>query len=130
MDQISGGCVCGKVRFKASGQPLRVGLCHCLDCRKHSGSLFSALAIFPMKAVVIEGETRDHRGRHFCPDCGSSLFGISDDEIEITLGSLDAPDQFMPSYELWTTRREAWLPDFPLAHHYERNRTGSGQTED
>ena len=130
MDKISGGCLCGKVRFTVTGEPWRVGLCHCLDCRKHSGSLFSALAIFPAEAVSIEGETRDHLGRHFCPDCGSSLFGISDDEIEITLGAFDAPDQFKPSYELWTVRREAWLPDFPLSHHYEKNRTGSGRTED
>lgn len=130
MDKISGGCLCGKVRFTVTGEPWRVGLCHCLDCRKHSGSLFSALAIFPAEAVSIEGETRDHLGRHFCPDCGSSLFGISDDEIEITLGAFDAPDQFKPSYELWTVRREAWLPAFPLSHHYEKNRTGTGRTED
>lgn len=130
MDVISGGCMCGQVRFKASGRPWRVGLCHCLDCRKHSGSLFSALAIFPAKAVVIEGETRDHRGRHFCPQCGSSVFGISEDEIEIAIGTLDEPDQFKPSYELWTTRREGWLPEFPLAHHYERNRTRDDRTED
>jgi hypothetical protein len=130
MDKISGGCLCGKVRFTVTGEPWRVGICHCLDCRKHSGSLFGALAIFPIQAVAIEGETRDHRGRHFCPDCGSSVFGISEDEIEITLGAFDAPDQFKPSYELWTTRREAWLPVFPLSHHYERNRAGSGRTED
>jgi hypothetical protein len=130
MDKISGGCLCGKVRFKVTGEPWRVGVCHCLDCRKHSGSLFSALAVFPAEAVSIEGETRDHLGRHFCPDCGSSLFGISDDEIEFTLGAFDAPDQFKPSYELWTVRREAWLPAFPLSHHYEKNRTGTGRTED
>lgn len=130
MDVISGGCVCSQVRFKASGRPWRIGLCHCLDCRKHSGSLFSALAIFPAKAVVIEGETRDHRGRHFCPQCGSSVFGISEDEIEIAIGTLDEPDQFKPSYELWTTRREGWLPEFPLAHRYERNRTRDDRTED
>ncbi|MAY62399.1 MAG: aldehyde-activating protein [Rhizobiales bacterium] len=130
MDKISGGCLCGKVRFTATGKPWRVGICHCLDCRKHSGSLFGASAIFPTEAVATEGETRDHLGRHFCPECGSSVFGVSDDEIEIALGAFDAPDQFMPSYELWSTRREAWLPDFALPHHYERNRTGSGRTED
>ncbi len=73
MDRFTGGCLCGKVRLVASGQPYRVGLCHCLDCRKHHGALFHASAIFPEEAVSIEGETRDYAGRFFCPQCGSSV---------------------------------------------------------
>ena len=130
MDQVTGGCLCGDVRIAASGRPYRVGLCHCLDCRKHHGALFYAAAIFPAEAVTIEGETRDYRGRHFCLRCGSSVFAVYGDEIEVTLGSLDAPDRFMPTYESWTVRREAWLPAFPLARHYERGREGTGRGED
>lgn len=47
MDRFTGGCLCGNVRLVASGPPYRVGLCHCLDCRKHHGALFHASAIFP-----------------------------------------------------------------------------------
>ena len=122
MEQFTGGCLCGKVRLLARGKPNRVGLCHCLDCRKHHGALFFAAAMFPADAVTITGETRDYRGRFFCPTCGSSVFGRSGDEIEVHLGSLDAPNQLTPSYELWTIRRESWLPPFPLMHHYARNR--------
>jgi len=129
MDQLSGGCLCGDVRIVASGRPYRVGLCHCLDCRKHHGALFYAAAIFPEGAVTIEGETRDYRGRHFCPRCGSSVFARCGDEIEVTLGSLDAPDQFTPTYECWTVRRESWLPRFPLDRHYEHDRDGTGREE-
>lgn len=129
MDQVTGGCLCGNVRITASGRPYRVGLCHCLDCRKHHGALFLATAIFPEDAVTIEGETGAYAGRHFCPRCGSSVFSRSDDEIEVHLGALDAPDRFTPTYELWTIRREAWLPPFPLARHYPRNRESSGRTE-
>ena len=125
MDRFTGGCLCGNVRFVASGQPYRVGLCHCLDCRKHHGALFFAGAMFQTEAVTIEGETREYRGRHFCPRCGSSVFGRSGDEIEVHLGSLDAPDQLTPTYELWTIRRECWLPPFALTHHYERDRDGN-----
>ena len=130
MERFTGGCLCGKVRVVATGKPYRVGLCHCLDCRKHTGSLFHASAIFPADAVTTEGETRDYRGRHFCPDCGSSVFGRSGDEIEVSLGALDAPDQMAPTYELWTVRRESWLPPFPLKHSYERDREGTGRSED
>lgn len=130
MTHVTGGCLCGAVRIVATAEPYRVGLCHCLDCRKHSGSLFQALAMFPEDAVTIDGETRAYAGRHFCPRCGSTVFGRSGDEIEVALGIFDAPDRFTPTYELWTLRREAWLPPFPLAHHYERNREGEGLRED
>jgi hypothetical protein len=129
MVQYSGGCVCGNVRFVASGQPNRVGICHCLECRKHHGALFHASAIFPEDSVIIEGETRHYSGRFFCPRCGSSVFARSGDEVEVNLGSLDAPDQFKPTYELWTIRRESWLPPFPLAKHYDRDRDENTRTE-
>ena len=129
MDQVAGGCLCGSVRITASGQPYRVGICHCLDCRKHHGALFAAYAIFPEEAVTIAGETRDYAGRHFCPHCGSSVYSRSEDEIELHLGTLDAADQFTPTYELWTIRGESWLPPFPHTRRYERNRDSEGRRE-
>ena len=129
MDQITGGCLCGDVRIVASGAPYRVGLCHCLDCRKHHGALFFAAAMFPQDAVAIKGETHDYAGRHFCRRCGSSVFARYADEIEVHLGALDAPDRFVPTYENWTIRREAWLPPFPLARHYPRDREGEDRSE-
>jgi len=130
MDEFTGSCLCGGVRIVATGRPYRVGLCHCLDCRKHHGALFFAAAIFPQQSVAIEGETRDYQGRHFCPRCGSSVFARYGDEIEVHLGALDKPDQLIPTYENWTIRRESWLPPFPLKHSYERDREGTGRSED
>ena len=129
MDRFTGGCLCGNVRLVATGRPYRVGICHCLDCRKHHGALFYAAAVFPETAVTIEGETRDWAGRHFCPRCGSSVFARSGDETEVHLGSLDAPDQLMPSYESWTIRRESWLPPLPLERHHDRDRDTTGRSE-
>jgi len=129
VDQFTGGCLCGDIRITATGRPYRVGICHCLDCRKHHGAVFHASAIFPEQAVSIEGEARAYGDRHFCPRCGSSVFAKSGDEIEVYLGALDRPDQFRPTYELWTVRRESWLPPFPLARHYEHDRP-DGRTED
>lgn len=79
--------------------------------------------------MTIEGETRDYGGRFFCPRCGSPLFALSEDEIGVNLGALDAPDQFVPTYELWTVRRESWLPPFPLGRRYEHDR-GAGRFEE
>lgn len=130
MDRFTGGCLCGRVRIVASGRPWRVGLCHCLDCRKFHGALFHASAIFPEAAVTIEGEVRDYAGRCFCPVCGSSVFSRSADEIEVNLGSLDAPDRFVPTYESWIIRRESWLPAFPLARRYAQDRDETGRFEE
>ena len=157
MDRFTGGCLCGNVRIVALVLPYRVGLCHCLDCRKHHGALFSASAMFPQDAVTIDGETREYAGRtscsavpqqsihhagvhgghapapsarHFCPRCGSSVFARTADEIEVHLGSLDAPDQLMPTYESWIVRRESWLPPFPLTRRYERDREATGRFEE
>ncbi len=130
MERFTGGCLCGRVRIVASGRPYRVGLCHCLDCRKHHGALFHASAVFPQDAVRIDGEPLGYEGRFFCPRCGSSVFGRSGDEVEVNLGSLDEPDRLQPSYELWTVRREAWLPPFPVRRRYEHDRDGRGRHED
>ena len=128
-ERSTGGCLCGGVRLVATGEPHRVGICHCFDCRKHHGALFFAAAIFPEDAVAIEGDTHDFRGRNFCPRCGSSVFNRYGDEIEVHLGALDAPDQFIPTYECWAIRREDWLPPFPGTKLYERDREGAGRSE-
>lgn len=130
MKRFTGGCLCGAVRIVASGDPYRVGVCHCLDCRKHHGALYHASAIFPEDAVTVAGETAAYAGRHFCPRCGSSVFSRSGDEIEVNLGSLDAPDQLRPTYELWACRREAWLPAFPKTTRYETDRESTGRSEE
>lgn len=121
MSTFTGGCLCGNVRFSATGQPDRVGICHCLDCRKFHGALFHASAIFPQQAVTVTGQVSEYQGRFFCPRCGSSVFSRTGDEMEVNLGSLDAPNQLQPTYELWTIRRESWLPAFPVADRYERD---------
>lgn len=130
MDRFAGSCLCGNVRVVASGRPYRVGLCHCLDCRKHHGALFHAFAVFPQDAVTIDGETSNYAGRYFCPSCGSSVFSRSADEIEVSLGSLDAPVGLRPAYELWTVRRESWLPPFPFTKRYDRDREDTSRGEE
>ena len=122
MEALSGGCLCGKVQIKTSGQPDRVGVCHCMDCRKHHGALFHASAVFQQDQVAVSGNVAEYEGRYFCPFCGSSVFSTSGDEVEVHLGVLDKPDQLVPSYELWTVRREAWLPEFSFSERFKGDR--------
>lgn len=125
----TGGCNCGQVRFEVEGDPVRVGICHCQVCRKETGSLGNLFAVWRSDKVSVTGETRSWRqstdNRHFCPRCGSSVFGIvgGADEIEIRVGALDdAPSGLDPAYELWVGRRERWLVPVGGADQHEGNR--------
>ena len=64
MDVITAGCMCGEVRLQARGEPDRVGICHCMDCRKHHGAVFYAAAIFDESQVTVEGTTHHYQQRH------------------------------------------------------------------
>ena len=120
---LSAGCLCGAVRIEIRGVPLRVGICHCLDCRKRQGVLFHTFAVFPLAAVTVTGQTHIYKSRRFCPTCGSPLFDVFGDELELGIGALDLPDQLAPTYESWVVRREKWLPAFDVVHRYEHDRS-------
>ncbi len=125
-----GGCNCGQVQLEIRGDPMRVGLCHCVTCRKETGGPFMAFAVWDSSQVSVTGETgswmaaTDHR--HFCPACGSTLFGThdTDSEVEVRVGTLDdAPSGLAPGYELWVPRREHWLLPVSGAKQYSGNRS-------
>jgi len=111
---LSGGCACGKVRITITAQPKRVGLCHCMTCRKSHGAAFNPFAVFASQDLLIEGTLKDWESssgylRRFCPDCGSHVVGSNNGEVEVSLGSLDRVGALTPQYESWIGRREPWL---------------------
>ena len=80
MANITGGCLCGRVRYTVTGEPAFSGLCHCRNCQRYTGSAFEALIAFPAASISVQGElkTYDDTGdsgqpvhRRFCPNCGS-----------------------------------------------------------
>ena len=123
MKLLAGRCLCGKVRLTVRGEPLRVGICHCTDCRQESGSAFTFYGIWPAAQFECSGATAEFRGRHFCPGCGSRLFSLDAREAELKLGLLpQAPTPLVPSYELWVKRRETWLRPVDGAEQFDENR--------
>jgi hypothetical protein len=112
---------------------VRIGLCHCITCRKASAAPFTASGIWRREDVTIQGDTRSWKDatvvRHFCPSCGSPLFGASDGggEIAIGLGILDvAPTGLVPTYELFAVRRETWVEVVPQTERFAGHRTAVG----
>jgi hypothetical protein len=129
-DTRTASCNCGSIRIETRGQPVRVGLCHCTTCRKGGGAPFTANVIWCAEDVTVHGETASWKAstvtRHFCPRCGSPLFGVSDgtDEIAIGLGAFDvSPTDLVPTYELWTGRREKWFRVVRGTEQFAGNRT-------
>jgi hypothetical protein len=127
-DTRTASCNCGAIRIETRGQPVRVGLCHCTICRKETGAPFTVNVVWRAEDVTVQGDTASWKdttaARHFCPSCGSSLFGVSDGtgEIEVMLGAFDvAPTDLTPTYELWVGRRERWLR--PVGEQFVGNRT-------
>ena len=122
---LTGGCACRQLTFETRGAPKRVGLCHCMTCRKISGAAFNAFVIYPVDQVTIAGEIRTWSAtpeseRCFCPVCGSQVFDRdAGDEIEIKLGAFDETNLFTPTYETWTKRREGWLHTTDLVSYPE-----------
>lgn len=119
-------CRCGNLRATVSGDPVRVSACHCLNCKKRSGSAFAVQARWPKAQVTIEGQSKtfvkvaDSGNRatfHFCPDCGSDVYyeidGKFDDKFDdlvaIPLGAFDEPWFAMPAYSVWENRKHDWL---------------------
>jgi hypothetical protein len=123
MTVLSGTCLCGQVQVSVRGAPLRVGICHCAGCRQESGSAFTFYAVWPARQFEHTCETSRFHGQQVCPRCGSRLFSADDREAEVKLGILsEIPTRLVPSYELWTKRREPWLRPIEGAEQFEENR--------
>jgi len=80
--KIEGGCLCGNVRYSADAEPAFVGVCHCKNCQKASGTAFRVVLAVPKPALSVQGtlKTFNDRGdtgktlyRRFCPECGSAI---------------------------------------------------------
>jgi hypothetical protein len=115
-DQFEGGCLCGAVRFVATGQPESVAWCHCQSCRKHSGAPVSVFAAFKRAAyVVTKGEITKFRSspgrlRGFCARCGSTLTCESErlaNETHFHVGAFDQAAQLQPTRHIFPEERAA-----------------------
>lgn len=114
-------CRCGQLSAICTGEPVRVSVCHCLDCQKRSGSVFAAQARFPADAVAVRGEytAYEHIGDsgnaasfHFCPTCGATLWyhALPDrDLFAIPTGAFADPDFPQPHYSVWEGRKHPWV---------------------
>ena len=115
---FTGGCLCGRIRYKATGKPSNGTHCHCEICRRASGAAFVSWATFRSGDFAFTGgrparfDSSDIAFRQFCPDCGTPLTYRHDsfvDALDITTCSLDEPERFPPTHHSWLAHDLDWV---------------------
>jgi hypothetical protein len=118
MSSHEGGCLCGRVRFRVTAEPLDAGYCHCRMCQKNSGAPVVAWATFRIESFTwIAGQpgtylSSAHGKRSFCAACGSYLVFVSAKspaEVSVNAASFDAPEAFPPTKHIYAQSRIAWF---------------------
>jgi hypothetical protein len=130
-EPMTGGCLCGAVRYKVSGDQIFSGRCYCDDCRKTSGAGHNAVFAVPEQAVSITGKLTDFTKpggsgqpitRRFCPVCGSRIASVATvmpGMLLITASTLDDPEKFVSQMSVFASRAPSWdrppagTPSFP-----------------
>ncbi|HJQ98643.1 MAG TPA: GFA family protein [Candidatus Polarisedimenticolaceae bacterium] len=131
---ITGGCLCGGVRYEVRGAFLRASHCHCSRCRRHTGTSHSTQGRARRSDFrLVSGEelvrvyAPDGGGavKAFCLVCGSSLFGgkwPEGDEITIRLGSVDGDPGIRPQFHTFVASKAPWdeiTDDLPQYAEYK-----------
>ena len=115
---ITGGCYCGKVRFKVTAEPIQRANCHCANCRRAAGAQAVAWITVPLTNFEFDqGKPAHYRTdtgavRTFCNLCGTSLtyeIPRRPGEIDITTGSLDHPEHFAPTRDVYPEEKLPWV---------------------
>lgn len=118
--KITGGCLCGAVRYECAADPIFTGNCHCRDCQKASGSAFAPAIALPAAALKITGDVKYFDGkadngnsvsRGFCTNCGCRIIAKSSgmpDLVIVFAGTLDDPSWFQPQMDVYTSSAQPW----------------------
>jgi len=114
-------CRCGQLQAKCTGDPVRVSVCHCLECQKRSGSAFAAQARWPEQQVEVIGkysewsQLGDSGGRatfRFCAECGSTVAYVNHGmpgTIAIPIGGFADPKFPSPQFSVYEERKHSWV---------------------
>ena len=125
-----GGCLCGAVRYRVTGTAVARTLCHCVSCRRATGGVSVGWAVFDKDDFApLAGDVREYSsspGIHWgsCAICGSLVTYRRDtrpDHYDITTATLDDPDAFPPTVEIWVGEKIAWETLDPELPHKLRS---------
>lgn len=114
-------CNCGQLRLECEGDPLKISLCHCIQCQRRTGSAFGIAAFFERSNIRVEGVSRQYirTGEsgydvtfHFCCTCGSTVYwepARYETLIAVAVGAFGDPEFPPPSQAVWNEARHKWV---------------------
>jgi hypothetical protein len=130
---LTGGCLCGGVRFEVDEPPISASYCHCTRCQRRTGTAASVQArIVPGSLRIVSGkelvrafEPEDGFPKEFCSACGSALWSRNPDNpdaLSVRMGAFDEDPGIRPSYRQYVAYAAQWepVPDDGLPRFPER----------
>lgn len=121
MQPLTGGCLCGAIRYAISAPVTELRACHCRSCQRASGAGGTVGAVVPREAFTItQGKPKRYSAvadsgrtlhRHFCPDCGSQLYSLREQSpqmIVVRAGTLDDSNGLKITANIWTKSARSW----------------------
>ena len=121
--KVQGECHCGSITFEADIDPDAVGICHCTDCQRLSGTAFRVVVRTPEdnftlvsgtpRTYVKTAESGARRAQVFCPECGSQIYATSTSDgpkiFSLRTGTLNQRDLLKPRIQIWRRSALAWI---------------------
>jgi len=135
MSSRTASCTCGQLQLEVHGEPLGVGVCHCLACQRRTGSVFAALAAFAAPYEVSGRATEyvrvgDQGAKfrfRFCPVCGTSVFHTEEGQerpsVSVAVGAFGDPGFPAPQDSVYDCRRHHWVQLPPDIQSYDKDPT-------
>ena len=123
---LTGRCQCGALAYSAAQAPIMLYACHCTDCQTFGGSAFRVGVVADLGSVIFQtgtpklyiktAESGNKRAQGFCPDCGTSLFSTTADDVEprpyrLRHGVINQRGQLVPKGQIWTRSAQSWVYD-------------------
>ena len=117
---ITGGCLCGAVRYESTAAPVTTRLCWCRVCQYIGAGSATVNTCFKTESLSVKGELREYRSiadsgnvmhRRFCPNCGTHLFSEAQSRphlVFVRAGTLDDPEIARPVATIWTSQAPSW----------------------
>ncbi|MBD2842043.1 GFA family protein [Erythrobacter rubeus] len=135
---MKGGCACGAVRYRLSGDPIETSWCHCRNCQRISGAPGAVYTTVSRTDFEIsDGETLVGRirlspgaERLFCSRCGSPLATLIESEpdtVDVTVATFDDPDGFEPEFHIFERSRIGWFQTDDTLPRFAGSRKDSNQ---
>jgi hypothetical protein len=118
--ELSGGCLCGAIRYRIAGAPVFVGQCYCKDCQKATGTGHSTVIGVLESQLTVEGKPAVYASvggsggqvlRHFCPVCAGRLYTAANSTGPVRMvqaGSLDEPNAVTPTVAIFVKDAVSW----------------------